>query len=349
MNLAPARPLARSLWAFSPAPSTILVTACIVAPMFGCSSSSSPKNTATANITLKNENNYSSTSTLSLGNVDTVAGQALTIDWSAVAEDMQCHSLDPLNTIKNVAIVWLPNMTHADAQVKLISGNLDLSTVGSYCEYNTDHASTTAPTSSMKCLTGDSRLPVQSDTDTYVLIASKSLTPGAGAQSMIFVNPTAASQNTTVSIPTGCHELAFSADLHDLTKVAVPTQGPWLADWSQVTQDSERKSVKWAKYDAYDLILGYYDISVPELETRFFDVDILPKKMWRISSMPGSSAPADMVKNLGKAMADDGSGSLFTGFDVAPDAVWALGLQCPDCQNPAPMFLTILDTIGGDQ
>ena len=261
---------------------------------------------------------------------------------------MQCHTLDPQNTIKNIAMVWLPNMTHAQAQVKLISGNLDLSTVGSYCEYHTDHTSTTGTTSSMSCLTQeDARLPKQSDTDTYVLIASKSLTPGAGAQSMIFVNPTAASQNTTVSIPTGCQELDFKADLHDLTKVAVPTQGPWLADWSKVTQDSEGKNVLWAKYDTYDLILGYYDVSVSELETQFFDVDTLPPKLWRISGMPGSSAPADMVKSLGKAMAVDGT--LFTGFDVAPNALWAFGLQCPDCQNPAPMFLTILDTIGGDK
>ena len=348
MNLAPAHSLTRSTWACSPALSHILVAACIVAPLFGCSSSSSPKNTTTANIVLKNENNYSSTSTLLLGSVDTVAGQALTVDWSAVAQDMQCHTLDPLNTIKNIAIVWLPNMTHADAQIKLISGNLDLATVGAYCEFNTDHTSTTASTSAMNCLTqGDSRLPAPSQADTYVVIASKSITPGAGAQSMIFVNPTATSQNTTVSIPTGCHELDFKANLHDLTKVAVPAQGPWLADWSQVTQDSESKVVRWAKYESYDLILGYYDISVSEIETRFFDVDILPKKMWRIKAMPGSSAPADMVKNLGKAMADDVS--LFTGFDVAPNAVWALGLQCPDCQNPAPMFLTILDTIGGDQ
>ena len=346
MNPAPAHPFTRSTWACSPALSTILVAACIVAPLFGCSSSSSP-NTATANIMLINENNYSSTSKLKLSSVDTMAGQPLTIDWSAVAQDMQCHTLDPLNTIKNIAIVWLPKMTQADAQIKLISGNLDLSTVGAYCEYNTDHTSTTATTSSMKCLTGDSRLPAQSDTDTYVLIASKSLTPGAGAQSMIFVNPTAASQNTTVSIPAGCQELTFDADLHDLTKVAVPTHGPWLADWSKVTQDSEGKNVLWAKFDTYDLILGYYDVSVSELETRFFDVDTLPKKLWRISGMPGSSAPADMVKNLGKAMADDGT--LFGGFDIAPDAVWALGLQCPDCQNPAPMFLTILDTIGGDK
>jgi hypothetical protein len=329
------------------------VAACIVAPLFGCSSSSSPKNTTTANILLKNENNYSSTSTLSLTSVDTAAGQPLTVDWSAVAADLQCHPLDPdpLHAVKNVALVWLPNMTQAQADVKLISGNLDLSTVGAYCEYNTPQPpqtpTTTATTSSMKCLTGDSRLPAQSDTDIYVLLASKLLTPGAGAQSMVFVHPTAASQSTTVNIPTGCQELALSADLHDLTKVAVPTQGPWLVDWSQVTQDSESKAVTWAKYDSYDLILGYYDNTVSEIETKFFDLDTLPKKIWKIPGMPGSSAPADMVKNLGSAMADDGS--LFAGFDVAPDAVWALGLQCPDCQNPAPMFLTILDPIGRDQ
>lgn len=345
MNLALAHHPLRTTRVRRSATFNVIVAALAVAPVLGCGSSNSPSHSAAANILLTNANNYSSTSSLTLDSVTTSSGKELTIDWTAVAKDLQCHDLNPLTTIKNIALVWLPNMTHADAQAKLISGNLDLDTVGAYCEYNTNGTASNAKTSAMSCLTGDSRLPAQNAADSYVAIASKSLTPGAGAQSMIFVTPTADSQATTVTIPTGCNELAFNADLGTLTKVPVSTKSPWVVDWSQVTKDSEKKAITWAKYDGYDLILGYYDISVSELQTRFFDVDILPKKIWRIKNISTSSS-AEMVKDLTKAQAADGS--LFTGFDPQ-DALWVLGLQCPDCQNPAPMFFTILDTSGAAQ
>jgi hypothetical protein len=176
---------------------------------------------------------------------------------------------------------------------------------------------------------------VEKSSDTYVLIASKSKQSGVGAQSMAFVTPSASSSNTTADIPSGCGNLIFTPNLHDLTQVTVPEKGPWIVDWTAVTEDSENKDPNFIVLQSYDLILGFYDKSITDIEKGFFNLETLAKKMWRVRNITGTP----MSRDLGAAQ--DDQDNLFTGFNQG-DGVWALGLQCPDCQNPAPMFLTIL-------
>jgi hypothetical protein len=275
--------------------------------------------------------------------VDTVAGQDVDICWTGLTKDLQCHDVAPATDIKNISLVQFVNKTQQQAQVDLISGTLSRSDVV-YRDFHTPGDSTCTKLSTVKALGSDgAAINLAQDyvesAATYVIIASDTTTVAAGARSMVFVTPKAGNSNTKVDIPSGCEKLVFNANLHELTKVSVPAKGPWVADWSQVTKDSEGKDPNLITTN-YDLILGHYDKSVAELESDFFNIETSATKLWRIKNIDGSSTTS---KNLGYAQAADGS--LFTGFEPA-DGIWALGLQCPDCQNPAPMFLTILEPSG---
>lgn len=332
-------PIARSRSAFR----TVLGSVCVAAILVGCGSSGDNKPGSGANIVLTNANNYKSSSTLALSNVDTVSGQDIEIRWDAVTKDLQCHDVVPTTDIKSIGFVTFVNKTQQQAQVELISGELSASSVV-YRDFKTPGGTTKTTLSTVARLGSDTQIVlseeyVQNATTTYVLIASGSTTPGAGARSMIFVTPKSDGTNTVVDIPEGCGDLTFTANLHDLTKVSVPAKGPWVADWTQVTKDSEDKDPSLVT-KKYDLILAHYDKSITEIEADFFNIETTATKLWRIRNIEGSETTS---KNLGQAQAADGS--LFTGFEPA-DGIWALGLQCPDCQNPAPMFLTILEPGG---
>jgi hypothetical protein len=320
----------------------LLLAAGIAAPLLGCGSSNTDTNTTTG-IKLLNENNYSSESQLHLDSMDTVSGDDLDITWDKVTENLLKQSISPTSDIKELAFLKLPNKTHDQAQESLLSGDLQLGkTVEFYYEFETN-GKTETTLSSMHKISEDTRVVLgesykEDSSSSYVLMASGSASPGTGARSMIFITPKAGSDNKTVNMPSGKSQLEFQIDLKKLAKVAVSTKGPWVMDWSHVTEDSEGKEIVWQnQLAAYELIVGYYDKTVSELENDPMNLDKLATKMWKIKNIDTETS-----KNLALAQATD-DGSLFKGFDQAKDKLWAFGLVCPNCQNPAPMFFTILD------
>ena len=98
---------------------TLIAAICIAAPLVGCGSSNSSNNSGSTNIMLKNENNYSSTSTLALTNVNTVSGQDVEICWGDLLKDLQCHDVAPATDIKN-ALHDLGSITGTDVDASVI-------------------------------------------------------------------------------------------------------------------------------------------------------------------------------------------------------------------------------------
>lgn len=321
-------------------------TACLAFAVIACSSSKTPAGSA-ANIQLLDENNYSSTSKLTLSSIDTKAAADLNICWDNLVTDLQCHTVAPQADIGTISLVRFVKM-HDETQVILISGNLDLKKVDRYLEFHTDNQSTCTNLSTL----GDINTPgsINLSTDfaegsqySYVLIAANGTTPGVGARSMVFLNPLSSSDVTSVSMPAGCNELAFTANLSQLTKVVVPRQGPWTVDWSKLSKDSTGQDMLLATYDNLDLMVGFYqNLTVDAIASDFFNVETNAKKLWQAKILPAETNSEKL------AYLTDSDNNPFPGFDQT-DGVWAMAIRCPDCQNPAPLFFTILDVNGGDQ
>ena len=314
---------------------------CAVAALAGCEStdgSGDPDNGRRGNVRLANDNNFQSESALSIPTVETAAGTDLDICWEGIEQDLQCHAVAAQEDLDNVALLRFLHLSEEQVEHRLTSGQLAMSEVDGYLEYNTDHESTCAKLSSLSFF--GTRIKIadeyrESDDHTYLLLFSVGTTPGVGARSMVFVKPTRRSNNTRVEVGSSCGFLDFSADLTALQKLPVPLAGPWVVDWRDVTLDSQGNKLAFEAIDG--VLLGFYEGKTPaELQEQIFDLEQLATVIWEIKLEGGR------IADLAKAK-QRGGGGTFSGFERDREGTWMLGLTCSTCQNPAPLVLTVLE------
>lgn len=331
---------ARSLRCHPFRPSTVLCfIASLAALVLGCGGGSNPSSAGGSGAALKDANNYTSQSTLTLPKVETTAGADLTICWDTVAKDILCHPLAPLMDIDNVSFLQLPNLSEQEIQAKLAAGQLAASLIRVYRDFHTDHQKTCTTLSAMT-FGGTALVPSQdyaaASDRKYLLLFSKGTTPGSGARTMTFLEPTAASTNTKVAAPDGCGSniLHFSADITTPKPLEIPKGGPWMIDWSQLGHDGMGNDVIFQKIDGV-IVAFYQGMTAAELQTHFLDIEIVATSMYR-------GVVAGGQKSFDLTAAQDSSGKAFAGF-TSTDGVWAVALMCSTCQLPAPIALSVLN------
>jgi hypothetical protein len=293
---------------------------------------------ARGNIVLRDEHNYHTTSSLTLPSVETASGTDLDICWDQIAKDIQCHDVAAQDDLDTVALLRFLHLSEKQVAAKLTSGQLDQSEVDGYLEYLTDHESTCAPLSAMTFFETPIDIEeeyVESDDHVYLLLFAEGTTPGVGARAMMFLLPTASSDNTTVEAESGCGTLEFSADLSGVKKLKVPAGGPWVIDWRDLTQDGQGNELAFEAIDG--VLIGFYEgLTVSEVEAQILDLELIATSLWEIELDGGRTA------DLADARGRDGAGA-FPGFERDEDGVWMLGLMCSTCQNPSPLLLAVLD------
>jgi hypothetical protein len=311
------------------------------ASVTACSSTSSGTDAGSTgpkgNVVLRDVNNYTSQSTLTIPRVSTAPGADLDICWGDISKDILCHALAPAMDIDNVSFLQILNLTEDQIAAKLAAGQLPTANVKTYRDFHVDHAlgSTCVKLSALSL----GATPIAPATDyaagddkKYMLLFSKGTTPGSGSRTMMFIEPDATSAVAAVAAPDGCGILQFTADLTTPTPLAIPIAGPWVVDWSQITHDGMGNGVLFQNIDG--LLVGFYaGMTVAELQARFLDIDMIATSLYKIVIPKG-------VKNADLATATTASGEVFPGFGRT-DGVWAVGLTCSQCQVPAPVALSI--------
>jgi hypothetical protein len=310
--------------------------------LFGCGGSSTPPPTTEGNVVLRDQNNYTSQSTLTIPSVQTMPGADLQICWGDIQKDILCHDLTPTTDIDNVSFLRLQGMTTDQIQTKLAAGSLTAAMVNVYRDFHVDHtASSTCVSLSSLSFTSTALNPatdyVEASDKKYLLLFSKGTTPGSGARTMTFIEPTSSSTATAVSAPDGCGSniLHFTADITTPPAVTVPKAGPWDVDWSLITRDSMNHTVLFQNLD--QLMVGFYPgMTVADLQARFLDIDRIAGSSLYQMAIPTGAKHADL------ANAKDSNGVAFPGF-ARTDGVWAVAILCSKCQVPAPIILSILE------
>jgi hypothetical protein len=310
----------------------------------GCGGGSKEPVDDRGNIILQNENNYTSTSMISVPTIETAPGVDLDICWTNLTEDLQCHPVVPATDIDNVSMLRVLGLSEPAIKQRLTGGGLAMSEVSGYVDY---HIPDTATSTCMKMSQlsffetpiNVQREYVESTEDTYMMLFTKGTRPGVGARVMVFLKPTATSTNTRVDAPIGCGLLQFSADLASRTPVAVPAAGPWVVDWRDVTLDGQGNMVVYTRIDG--LVLAFFEGKTPaQLQTEIFDIEINATTLWDLAVVGGRTADLAQAKVRG-------TGAPFTGFTTTGTGTWMLGLTCSTCQNPAPVLLSILNPVAG--
>jgi hypothetical protein len=289
------------------------------------------------NLSLQDENNYTSESELLLDTLETSESD-LEICWTGLTADLQCHEVDPAKDINNVSLLRFRNTTQAQVTERLVAGNLALGEINAYREFNTTPQSTCTELSSFGFLGTSIDLEqdyVADEQYTYLFVFANGTTPGVGSRAMQFVKPTAASSNTRVDAPLGCGLLSFTANLSSAEALNVPAEPPWVLDWSQVTRDGQNNPIDFPRIDS--ALLGFYpELTVAEIEEQIFDIEQLASPLFDIAFTSGR-----MTADLSSAR-ERGSGAPFTGFDRDQKGIWLFALRCSECQNPQPVVLSVL-------
>jgi hypothetical protein len=272
-------------------------------------------------------------STLTIPAVETMAGADLQICWNALTKDLLCHNADPVG---NVAFLKLPNLSQAQVEDKLATGQDVSQLVSTYRELHTMAGSTCTMLSSLAY--GSALIPatdyVESTTTQYVLLFTRGTTLGAGAQTMMFIQPKASSSNTTVNAPDGCGSniLNFTATL-STQPLAIPTAGPWKLDWSEITKDGFGNSVKFQNIDKVEL--GFYEgMTADYLQSHFLDIEIDATSLYSVAVPKGQ-------KYVDLAAAHTAAGTAFPGF-TSTGGTWAVAVLCSGCSIPAPIAFSVL-------
>ena len=321
----------------------LLIASLILPALFGACSGTSGGSDAgvTSNAVIKNENNYTTTSKLTIPHVQTASGADLTVCWTTLATDLLGHAVNPAVDIDGVTFLQIINHTEDQIATEFAAGAFKTTSVKKYMDYRVDHtvtpASTCATLSTFKfggvALAPDSDYITATDKK-YMLLFAKGNTPGSGSKTMVFLDPVASSTNTTVNAPEGGTILQFAADLTTPPAVSIPVAGPWVVDWSQLTKDGAGGEVVFQKIDS--LLLGHYEGLVADLQASCLDYDrIAGSTLYQVPIVGGAT-------NVDLATTKTAAGVAFTGFSPL-SGVWAVGLLCSTCQVPAPVAISILN------
>ena len=292
-------------------------------------------------ITLTDENQYTSTSTLMPKEITTASGEDLDIFWEELTTDMQCHAMSPSADIDKVALLRIRDLSKEEAAALLTAGELAMSDIDGYIQYDTDGSQTNCKLSDLSNL----GTPVditqeyqERENTVYLLLWATGTRPGTGARSMVFLRPVAGEVNTEVHAEPACDPetgesiLTFDATLPQPLEVP---ENYTTVDWRDVTVDGLGNEIAANNIDR--ILLAYYQGATPaELEEQIFDIEMIATDIWEIENY-GGGRRADL-RNARHRETDE----FFAGFGGREEGTWLLALMCSTCQNPAPMLLTAL-------
>jgi hypothetical protein len=285
---------------------------------------------ADGTVPLGDANNFSYDGTLDAPSFPMAELTDATLDWSALHTDIQCHALDPVADIDNTALIVFPYLSEEEVETGLSDGSLAQVDMGVYLSYQPgDTTSVSLTQLTFFGTDADIETHFTEGSGAWLLLLTTGTEVAVGARMLTFLTPTVGETTTTASVDDGCPVLDFHADLASLQPVPVLADGPWKLDWSGLTRDGHGGEFVPTRVDS--VMVARFDLSVPELQDRFLDLEDLAVESYTYDLGGGTSA------DLG-ALA--GPSDPFPGF--SGDGVWAVALLCSTCSNPAPLFLTIV-------
>lgn len=304
--------------------------------------------TSGAGVQMTDANNFKTlNSKLNIQTIETAPGASLDISWSGITNDILCHPVNPAEDIDDVVFLRLNDPSQENIAKKLDGDGIASADLRSPGAFEFQPAAVTAAKlkdfSFQGTMVDVSQNYAEDPTSTYMLIFQKGIALGHGAISMVFLKPAATSSNTTVTAPSNtpdatgkCPLLDFSADLTTLTPVPISKTGPWILNWSGVKTDSRAQPLQKTGIDR--MLIGFYaNKTRADLQADFLNLEIHDTVSWEA---PFTGAVTSASLSLAKNRKD---GTAFNGFEQPTPGTWIMGLFCGSCQNPAPLFVTILE------
>ena len=286
----------------------------------------------THTIELADDDNYSFTTSMG-GDVVAIEScpDEVTIDWAGLSVDLQGHAVDAVADVDLVRVVRFANYTPTEVLERIAANDLPQSEISGTVEYEPTGGETSAPLSAFdfQGTAIDPATEVCEGLGTFLVTAMTGLYE---YRMLVFMAPTEGETTTTVELTSSTATLEFDPDLESSTTIEGPRAKDYLVDWMGLSRDGQG-SPSFSLSNIDGLMLARYDLSIPEIEDQFFDLETIATDIYQ----------AD-VGGLGSytlsELGTDG-GAEFQGFEG--EGYWILALRCSTCANPAPLFLGLID------
>lgn len=282
------------------------------------------------------ENNYSYTGDIVIGEVQVQSGADSMVDWCALTIDLRGRAVTDPSSVDQVLLAEFA-LSQEELMAKIETNDI----------YQNDSASQWLVVEPEACSVPMSQFEVIGnvfDPSTYMVenadrtwLASVMNTPDDRLDILMstFVVPKGDSTNDVVTLDDDSATLTFEADLHSAPALQVAAgEVPWV-DWSGVSTD-----VNGAPYDPLlgdRLVIGKVPVAtVEEAEDVFLRLDEEAEMLYFIN-VYGKTA-ADL------STATSADGAKFDGFTT--DGIWFVGVECLTCTSPAPLILTVVEVSG---
>ncbi len=285
-------------------------------------------------IVLSDPHNYAYNGALDAPSTTVAELSDITLDFSELVDDLQCHELDPVADIDQAVLLVFPYLTQEEVEEGLSTDSLEQVDLGVYLSQETGE-STSVQLADFTFFGTDADIETEftEGSGTWLVTFATGDSVGVGNRMLAFIEPSASSDVTEVSVTDGCSLLDYTVDITSAEVVPVLADGPWALDWSAITTTGQGTEFVATKVSS--LMLAHYaDLDVAGVEDNFLDLELIPTDMWTLDHASGTSADLSAATHV-----DDGSA--FPGFSDG-DGTWVLALRCVTCPNPAPLVLSVL-------
>jgi hypothetical protein len=310
----------------------------------------------TTNIMASEANDYSFSSTLTFPPIKVKPKSDLLFDWREVTADFIKHELDPkkdLNTILvfewDLTVEQLQTKINADtvaARDMTISPPLSYATDGSTTSRKLLEFSFNGSPIGPDGLATVEQVMLYFDTSNYdpathcfTAMAATGDVLGQGTRMIQSFLLDEQSSNTTVTMTRDSTKLDFHADLTNLTPTNIPANTADISlDWSNMHTNALGGDFSGVSLTSItSAFIGHYSETPAELSgDKFLDLELIATTLYRKAVDSGTSVSFSSFK--------DADGNSFPGIDNT--GTWLVGLQCGNCRNPAPWYITVLKPCG---
>jgi hypothetical protein len=306
-----------------------------------------------SDIVARDSNNYTIATSLRLASVKVKPLADLTFDWSGVTADLGGRAVAPATDIAMVYVMafalslnGLQNKLNTDTlasrDLLLVpppafypKGGMLAAKLSEFTLNGTPIGGGLIDLATILEFFDPAKYPPESTS--YLMMASAGTISFQDVFMMQAFQLDTASSNTTVTMGPNSTNMSFSADLHSLTPVGVPTgQATLTLDFGRAISRTGSGG-GWDPSMITSAFIGHYPQNLSELEAGIFKLDLIATDYFWTDITGGTTVDFAALKTA--------AGKRFTGIDAT--GTWLLGLPCDSgCTNRAPWFVTVLKPCG---
>jgi hypothetical protein len=301
-------------------------------------------------IELVDKMNYVFHSGLSAITTQVKATSDITFDWSAATVDMLGRKLSPLADVDMLQLMlwryskdaFLTAINRDDLLLgrMVAMGYCDTKRARTDCRFFDLIAPAGTPIPQDTLLEYVNPKTYSPDVHVWAIMLATGRMFGQGTRLLAFFQPTEGEPNDQVRLGNDSTALSYTVDLEALEPIQLaPHTGDVVLSWADTSRLTKNgMGAEWVPTYITDITIArYVGYSFADLERQFLLLQDLAQEQYTARLKTG--------QEVALAHLADGAGNPFPGIDE--NGIWLLSLTCGSCRNPAPWFLSILQTSFG--